>query len=125
MVDTGKVAQFIIGMKECHREVGSVYLRDIDRLHERAELGIFLGEEDCLGIGIGRNAIRLALRYAFEDEHLHKVMLRVLAENQRARACYRRAGFCEEGVFREHVKIDGAFRDVIFMAVLKGDSQDT
>ena len=52
MVDTGKVIQFIICTKE-DEPVGSVYLRDIDRTHRKAEYGIFIGEKDALSRGYG------------------------------------------------------------------------
>ena len=51
-VKTGNVAQFIVCLRG-GREVGSTYLRDIDREKGTAEYGIFLGEKDILGQGIG------------------------------------------------------------------------
>ena len=98
MVDTGRVIQFIICTME-KKPVGSVYLRDIDRVHNKAEYGIFIGEEEALSKGYGSEAAELMIRYAFEELHLHKLYLRVLAGNERARKSYEKAGFVQEGYF--------------------------
>ena len=118
-VFSGKVAQFIIEEKENNRPMGSVYLRDIDPIHKKAEFGIFIGEEAARGKGYGTQATLLALEQAFEKLDLNKVYLRVFAKNKRAVNCYRKAGFTEEGLFREDVWIDGIPYDMIFMGILK------
>ena len=45
-------------------------------------------------------------------------MLRVLANNPRAKRSYEKAGFVEEGRFRDDVYLDGQFQDVIFMGMI-------
>ena len=115
-VDTGEVVQFIIYQLEDNIPVGSVYLRDIDRRNEKAEYGIFIGEENALGKGIGSEAAKLILEYAFDHLKLHKVMLRVFAHNIRAIQSYKNANFVEEAYLKEEVKIDGNFYDIILMA---------
>ena len=118
MIDTGKAVQFIICAKPGGEPVGSVYLRDIDRTHKKAEYGIFIGEEKALGRGYGTEAAKLMIRYAFGKEGLHKLMLRVLAGNGQARRSYQKAGFVEEAYLKEEVFLEGAYRDVVLMAVL-------
>ncbi|WP_180357829.1 GNAT family N-acetyltransferase [Streptomyces sp. NP160] len=61
-----------------------------------AELGVLLGPEHQ-GRGLGPDALRVLLRYAFDELGLHRVSLEVWAFNDRALAAYRRAGFTEEG----------------------------
>lgn len=117
MVNTGRAVQFIICTKE-EKPVGSVYLRDIDRTHNKAEYGIFIGEEEALSKGYGSEAAELMIRYAFEELHLHKLYLRVLAGNERAKKSYEHAGFVQEGYFRDDVLLPGGYQDVIFMGIL-------
>ena len=50
-VETGEVAQYIIYTKEDNVPIGSVYLRDIDKNNEKAEFGIFIGEDIARGKG--------------------------------------------------------------------------
>lgn len=118
-VTTGEVAQFIIEEVENKIPIGSVYLRDIDNIHQKAEFGIFIGEDAARGKGYGTQATLLILQYAFETLGLNKVTLRVFAENQRAIHCYKKVGFIEDGRFRDDVCINGKFHDMVFMSILR------
>lgn len=117
-VKTGRVVQMMICLAEDGYPVGSVYFRDIDREHRKAEYGIFIGEETALGKGIGTETAHLALDYAFHELSLHRVMLRVLSDNDRARKSYAHAGFVEEAYLHDDVFLQGRFRDVVLMAAL-------
>lgn len=116
-VSTGEAVQFIIEYKKDHKRVGSVYLRDIDDKNNKAEFGIFLGEKDYIGKGIGSEAAKLILDYAFNTMNLNKVFLRVLADNVRAARSYEKAGFKREGYFEQDIMMNGEYCDVIFMGV--------
>lgn len=124
MVETGKVVQMIICELGTDRPLGSVYIRDIDRTHNKAEYGIFIGEEDARDRGIGTAAARLMLRYAFREEGLHKVFLRVFADNLRAIRSYEKVGFRREAYLREDVCIDGEYQDMIFMGILENEFRE-
>lgn len=118
-VETGQVVQMIICDSATDTPLGSVYIRDIDRQHGKAEYGIFIGEEAARGRGVGTATARLMLRYCFEEEMLHRVYLRVLAGNESAMRSYEKAGFQVEGILRDDVCINGEYRDVIWMAIVK------
>ena len=117
-VATGDVIQYIIIERESGKKIGSVYLRDVDIDNESAEFGIFIGEDDARGRGIGSEATKLFSDFALDVIGLHRVCLRLIAGNDIARRVYEKAGFRLEGVFRDYVKLDGAFTDVLFMARL-------
>ncbi len=118
MVETGRVVQMIICETQGNRPVGSVYLRDIDRKHKKAEYGIFIGGQGARGKGYGTMAARLMIRYAFEEMGLHRLFLRVFAENTQAIRSYEKAGFEKEACLREDVCIDGCYRDIVLMGIL-------
>lgn len=117
-VETGQVVQMIICDIAGGRPLGSVYIRDIDRQHKKAEYGIFIGEEDARGRGIGTAAAKLMLRYCFGEAGLHRIYLRAFADNAQAVRSYEKAGFVREGLLREDVCIDGRYRDIVWMAAL-------
>lgn len=118
MVDTGRVVQKIICMVDSDKPVGSVYIRDIDLQHRKAEYGIFIGEESARGKGIGTQAASMMLQYCFEELKLHRVFLRAFADNMQAIRSYEKAGFVREAYLHDDVCIDGKFRDIVLMAKL-------
>ena len=117
-VETGKVIQYIIVEHESGKSVGSVYFRDIDEKNEFAEYGIFIGEAFARGRGLGTETAKLFTAFGLDVLRLHRISLKVLGGNDIARRSYEKAGFVTEGVFRDYVKLDGAFTDVMFMARL-------
>lgn len=124
MIDTGKAVQMMICRCGNDTPLGSVYIRDIDRIHNKAEYGIFIGEDTARGRGIGTAAAKLMLRYCFEEEGLHRIYLRALSGNLQAIRSYEKAGFRKEACLRDDVRIDGEYRDIIWMAVLRTDWEE-
>ena len=120
-VAAGRVVQYIITERESGRSVGSVYFRDVDPKNESAEYGIFIGEAAARGRGIGTETARLFTDFGLNVLRLHRISLKVLGDNEIARRSYEKAGFRTEGVFRDYVKLDGVFTDVVFMAKLGED----
>ena len=117
-VETGDVVQMIICETGSDRPVGSVYVRDVDLTHHKAEYGIFIGEADARGKGYGTAAAKLMIRYCFEEMNLHRLFLRVYAENQQAIKSYEKAGFEREALLRDDVCINGNYRDIVLMGIL-------
>ncbi|MFC8997815.1 GNAT family N-acetyltransferase [Streptomyces rochei] len=70
------------------------------------------------GRGIGTEATRLIVGYAFEELGLHRVQLDAYAFNDRALRMYEKVGFVREGVRREVERRDGVWVDEVLMAVL-------
>lgn len=120
-VETGQVVQMIICDLVSGRPLGSVYIRDIDRKHNKAEYGIFIGEDDARGRGVGTAAAKLMLRYCFQEEGLHRVYLRAFASNIQAIRSYEKAGFVREGLLVDDVRIDGEYHDIQWMAAVSKD----
>lgn len=120
-VETGRVIQYIVEEKDDHRPVGSVYFRDVNRLYNSAEFGIFIGEDDARGKGYGKEITSLFVNYGFESLGLHRIQLRLVKGNTAAARTYKSVGFREEGEFRDMVKLDGEYRTVIFMSILDTD----
>lgn len=72
--------------------LGTVSLKGIDRIKRRAEYAISTRKK-AHGTGAALKATDLIFRYAFKTLELDEVYLNVLAENGRANAFYRKAGF--------------------------------
>ena len=62
-----------------------------------------------------------ALTYGFDELHLHRIQLEVLATNDRAIRVYERLGFLHEGRKRHAQFKAGRYVDVLVMAVLEDE----
>ena len=118
MIETGKVVQLMICETDTDRPVGSVYIRDIDRTHQKAEYGIFIGAAEARGKGYGTAAAKLMIQYCFGELQLHRLFLRVYADNMQAIRSYEKAGFVKEAHLRDDVCIDGKYRDIVLMGII-------
>jgi RimJ/RimL family protein N-acetyltransferase len=116
-VKTGDAIQYIIIEKETNKPIGSVYYSHVDRNNECAEFGIFIGEDEACGYGLGHEAIELFIKYGFKEQHFHRIYLRVIRTNENAHQLYRKVGFKEDAIVRDMVKVDGTFLDIVMMSI--------
>ncbi len=105
-------------------EVDSVFIGQCALFAEDAvarvcELGITIGDKRYWGQGYGREAIGLLVAYGFRHRNLHRIWLRVHANNERAIRSYRACGFVEEGRLRQHVWSNGRRDDLVVMGLLR------
>ena len=100
------------------RLVGNVELR-LTPAARRGEIGIVVGEKSEWSRGLGTDAVRLVLGYAFGELGLNRVELTTDEDNARAIRCYEKCGFAREGLLRQHRLIDGEFGNTVVMAVLR------
>ena len=100
--------------------VGHVSLWGVTPPTMIATLAVIVGPEHQ-GNGHGRDAVRAALRIAFEEMGVNKVELQVWHFNTRARGLYASLGFVEEGVRRAAVYHRSAFHDQVLMGMLRDE----
>src|SRR3954464_12835751 len=93
--------------------LGWTTLMDMDHLHGVGTFGIGLGERR--GQGLGRDAARLTLDWAFHVIGLHNVWLETSAWNEGAIRSYRAAGFQEIGRRRGAAREWGRRWDLVIM----------
>lgn len=115
-VDTGKVIQYIIVDKVSNNSIGSVYYRDIDYINKKAEYGIFIGNDNYRGIGIGTEVAKIFIKYGFEILKLKSIYLRVFEDNYGAIKSYFKAGFKKNGKY-EDMYLNGENRKIVFMDI--------
>ena len=119
-------ANYVFGIvvKNGERLIGSCGLHGISAVNHSAELGIAIGDVEFQNQGYGTEAVRLALRFGFEELNLNRVGLHVLATNARAVRAYEKAGFVREGCARQAFYRRGAYRDILLYAVLREQWDD-
>jgi len=101
--------------------VGGAGFAHLDFRERSAEVGLFIGRKDLWDKGLGRDVLRALMQHGFEQLNLHRIYLRVFAENARAVRCYEKAGFRHEGRMREAHFRHGRYLDMLTMSVLEDE----
>jgi RimJ/RimL family protein N-acetyltransferase len=122
----GSRDQVLFAIEELTRKqhIGNVKLGPIHWVHRSATLGILIGEKAYWGKGVGQEATRLMVEYGFFRLNLNRINLGVFADHESAIRCYTKAGFKVEGHFRQALFRDGAYKDHLWMAVLRSEYFD-
>ena len=118
--DPAKAVFAIRTVKE-KRHIGITGFYEIDPVHRRASLWVVIGEKEAWGKGYGSEAVQKMVAYGFQNLNLNRIYLDAAEENQSAIAVYKKNGFSEEGLFREHCFIEGKYRNIVRMALLRRD----
>jgi RimJ/RimL family protein N-acetyltransferase len=98
--------------------VGDCELWGIDHYRGLCNLGIALGRAHW-GQGLGQDAVRTLVGYAFRFLNMRRVSLEVLADDERAVGAYRKVGFVEEGRLRQNAWFQGDYVDALVMGLLR------
>jgi RimJ/RimL family protein N-acetyltransferase len=101
--------------------VGFVGLFWLNPSQGEAFTGVGIGDPQLWGKGYGTDAIRLLLRYAFNELNLRRISLMAFEYNQRALRSYHKAGFVEEGRMRGVLHREGRRWDSIYMGILRDE----
>lgn len=92
-----------------------------NKIHEKCSLGIFIGNKNYWGQGLGTDVLKTVLKYCFKKLKLNRVELGVFPHNLRGQRCYEKCGFKIEGVKRQAINKNGKFIDEIIMGIIKSD----
>lgn len=103
--------------------IGAVAIEDILWNQRVGWVSLLIGEASARGKGFGREAMELALRFAFHELNLHRLQLTVFDYNAPAIALYERLGFVREGAFREFLERDGRRYDMLLYGLLRTEWQ--
>lgn len=112
---------FVIRTLSDDRAIGNIELDGIDWSARHGWVGIGVGEREFWGKGYGTDAMKILLRYAFEELNLNRVNLTVFEYNERAQKSYLKCGFVEEGRTRKSMLREGRRWDIIYMGILRDE----
>ncbi len=108
--------RYLIAEEDSDRLLGYVILAGLANGNRGVELTRIVAAEP--GRGHGRAIMAAAMDLIFGDLGAHRLWLDVFPENARARHLYGSLGFVEEGVLRDAVRADGAYRSLVIMSML-------
>jgi ribosomal-protein-alanine N-acetyltransferase len=104
-----------------NRYIGNIKIGSINQIHRFGDLGLLIGEKDCLGKGLGTESIELATKYAFEELNLNKLTAGMYINNIGSYKSFIKAGYREVGKLMKHKFIKGEYQDVILVEKIKSD----
>jgi RimJ/RimL family protein N-acetyltransferase len=114
-----EVVEFTVYDRTDSAPVGTAGLLGIGHAHGNAEFAIVIGERR--GQGLGTEATRLVLDFAFNVLQLRNVLLETLEWNAPGLAAYERAGFRRIGVRRGARISRGRPTDIVLMDAVPED----
>jgi diamine N-acetyltransferase len=91
--------------------VGFIQIREMHHVHRRGYLGICIAPF-ARGQGYGKSSIQLAENLVQSVFNIRKLVLYVLRSNENAISLYKKLGYGEVGVLKEHFYNNGLFHDV-------------
>ena len=100
--------------------VGSMGLREIDRVHQQAELGFYVGVP-WWGRGYAVAGVRVLLPFAFGVLGLNRVYAHHMVRNPASGRVLEKTGFRREGLLRQRIRKWGVYEDVVLLALLRTD----
>lgn len=112
---------FAIETLEDSKYIGGCGINKVDWKNSTAVVGIFIGDKAYWSKGYGTDAMKVLIKFIFEQMNINKIKLNVNSFNERAIRSYEKCGFIKEGVLRQELFRDGKYHDVINMGILKED----
>ena len=102
-------------------DVGLACVTAIDRAHGRCSWAFYIAASDLRGRGVGSVVEYTVLSHVFDTLGLERLCCEVLDMNGPVIEMHKRFGFVEEGRLRRHIRKDGAWHDVIMLAMLRDE----
>ena len=100
------------------KHIGNIRLFNMHPLHRRAELSLIVFDKTEWSKGYATEAVTAVTAYAFATLALHRIHADYYAGNAASARVFAKAGYEIEGVYRDHVVVDGAYMDSIRAAKL-------
>jgi len=121
----GKAFDFAIrATDDPRRHLGNISVWFISRSFKTGEIGYWV-RSDAVGQGIATEAARRAVEVAFDELHLHRVILRIAVGNRASERVAEKLGFTREGVLREEIKVRGEWLDHSVWGLLEHERHRT
>jgi len=100
--------------------IGNVGLEMTDTASRVASIGYFI-DTDYHSEGYGTEAVQMLVEYVFNELNMHRLWARVQAGNDKSIGLLEKLGFEQEAELREHGYVDGAYRDILIMGLLRDE----
>jgi RimJ/RimL family protein N-acetyltransferase len=120
-LDRDPAQDLFFGMRTLAEDklIGFMSLFDLAWNQGEAIVAIAIGERAYWNKGYGTDAMRVMLRYVFDELNLRRLTLIVFEHNPRGLRSYQKAGFVVEGRIRGAMLREGRRWDWFYMGILR------
>jgi len=93
------------------KHIGTISLYDINRNHNRAEIGMIIGDINYWGKTASMDAINMVLNFSFNDLNLYRITGGSYSTNIGMAFTFKQLGFVREATLRCHYKVNNQYID--------------
>ena len=117
-MERGLAYPFLVFRGEDNALVGGITLSNVRRgVAQMGSIGYWVGKPFTRR-GYTVDAVRAVSQFCFERLRLHRVEAACIPTNVGSRSVLRKAGFEQEGLARDYLKIDGVWRDHLLFGLV-------
>jgi diamine N-acetyltransferase len=100
------------------KTIGTVDLFEFDPFHNRAGVGILIGEENDRKKGYASMVLEKIILYAFDTLQLHQLFCNISEENKESLTLFEKKGFKITGTKKEWLKTKSGFKDEFILQII-------
>lgn len=114
----GAVVRWVLRLRGAPRVIGRINYTQIARGPFQSCMLGYAIDQAHEGQGLMREALEATIEYAFAVLKLHRIQANYVPQNLRSGRLLERLGFAREGLAKDYLFIDGAWRDHVLTARL-------
>lgn len=111
--------RLVIQLNKGNKPLGLIDIFDFDPFHQRAAIGILIGEKSDRQKGYAAESLKVLLEYCFSVLVLNQVYCNILESNERSHNLFMNAGFTQNGIKRSWIRTSKGWEDEIFYQLLR------
>lgn len=110
---------FGVFLKETGLHIGNIKIGFINKVYQRGQLSLFIGEKSCWGKGFSSELVKAVTRYGFETLGLHRMEAGCYEDNLASLRVFLKAGYKVEGFLRDQVILNDQRMGCFWLGALK------
>ena len=112
---------FGIFLNDNDLHIGNIKVASIDLNRKCADVSFFIGDKNKWAKGFATEALRLALKFSFEELKLNRVQAGYISGNEASAKIFERNRFVVEGHRRKHNRYGDSYLDTILVGLLRDE----
>jgi [ribosomal protein S5]-alanine N-acetyltransferase len=116
-------AFFALYHRDSNMFIGTFRIGHINWRSGVGDVGLMIGDKEFWGQGLGKETLRLGIKYAFKTLSLRKLTGGTPSSNLAMKRCFEQVGFTQEGLKRKELLIHGDYEDHVIFGLLKEEAQ--